>query len=1724
MKTRFSLTKLARTMMLALLCIVWASPQTWAEDWYIMGDSPFSWTVGQQTQNQLSEIGVDNKYRIIKTTTYTGSTWINFILTSSSSSNWDDINSARYGSENNSGINVYDASWTQTYQGNNGGNIWTELNSGSFIWTWNATTKKIRIDKNPGTLYLLGKIASKSTTWNPTQGTLMSTSDGITYSITNLVLAADDEFGFTLTLGSSVDDWSTANAKRFGPTSTKALTTGTEQLTDFDSENKYTVSATEAGTYDITVNILTCKATITKQAVDAKTYTLNIYEPFGTPYVNGNEVTATTQGTNVTWYTYTYSGATLPSSITLADHNQQVTATITPVDGATDYYYFPKYGQRTWTATDATYTAPTTIYIAGSFQGWSLTEMPSTDGNVFTYTSAAFANNAVTDNRFIFGTSATDWNQCYRPTTNGEVVTPGQTVTTNNQTGGDYSWSIPKGTYTITYTLSTHSFVVSGNPDAVPFYLHATDASGNWSNLSTGSGTFTTTDGINYTLSNVALTQGAYFLFSTAVGDWNAINASRFDAGSGSNIEITSGTEYTATKGNGGTKSYIIPTGGNWSFTYNIITNVWTATRAAAQDETEYTIYVIDKHANTPYLYAWDNYGNQLHGNTFPGNQMTTTETINGETWYKATITAEELTVIASLGSSATQTADITVTGTPYYIVIDGNQTEQADRLVYSSTTAPTEQVQDRNTFTVYARSTDGGELHAYVYGDCGEANGSWETAIAAPLATETLADGLIWYKYTLNTLADKYNLIFYNSTASKQTVNITDITDETRYIVVLHDDLDNDRYNVTYTTLPPTDKMYVIGQAGGNPWSTTSGLEMTKDTDGKFKLENVQIVAGAKFAFAAALAGEDDWATFNKRRITSAASAGTDFYLSDNYTDKDNPVELALRLHDGNNDRNFRANETAYYDITLNPVTMKATITRKYGALYMYYGDENSAYWSPNNGVPMITTDGETFTLSGVSLKDGDTFQFSSHLATKDAASGGWDEIDAYRYGSNAEKGDWMVKTEYINKTLNALVAGTTNFKMDEGTAGNYRVIVTLPANDQTPGTVTLKKMAEVLSGTTTIHLEQSSNVTNPVLWAYDKETWPEGIRIHVDRPSRDTIAMRRAIPNVTQLADTTTADGRKWWTYKVDNSIVDFWFTRGGYDPRTLNGETVTAYALENKDMTDIQWRKAGEIFLTWDGGENTTSMSDYTRDYYAAAAQEAADCAVMIEGHYYAYFTNTPGWSQVFCHAWYTDSEGVNQDLLTPPGGTTPVYPGAQCELVGYDKDGYAVYRIDLTAATGGLITEDNKPVGIIFNNGIDNIKDPNSGDYVDWDYGTGAATTTSKEQTGDFVYSNGACYDYCGIIVLGRSLGNIIKNGVVDGPVYTVEDDLVGVWVDDEEVTTVTVDGVEHTFYGALYCKDLNQFTSTAYVEKSLQKEGEIDYMASLSDLSKFMDYRTRYDQSNWVKLVFSTQYPDYKTTYKDNQTNQVNALLACQGKLLKGGSVKGQLVNNKNPEIRLAQQALPTNATDNTYIPNVFITSNFLGTQVSPLYPKNTYFFVTPKPQEYATIYWAVWDADSETFFVPVCSYDNSTQRWLNEADLDGGFKIDLSLNRDKKVTLTKLNDGDMYDNFHAIIRLADSEQTPTQSTTGNAPRRAHSAYLSPKTESEVTSKYIVYPIDLTNDNVVTGVTDANIGGKTVESVRYTNLAGMQSDKPFDGLNIIVTTYTDGTQQVVKQMR
>lgn len=61
------------------------------------------------------------------------------------------------------------------------------------------------------------------------------------------------------------------------------------------------------------------------------------------------------------------------------------------------------------------------------------------------------------------------------------------------------------------------------------------------------------------------------------------------------------------------------------------------------------------------------------------------------------------------------------------------------------------------------------------------------------------------------------------------------------------------------------------------------------------------------------------------------------------------------------------------------------------------------------------------------------------------------------------------------------------------------------------------------------------------------------------------------------------------------------------------------------------------------------------------------------------------------------------------------------------------------------------------------------------------------------------------------------------------------------------------------------------------------------------------------------------------------------------------------------------------------------------------------------------------------------------------------------------------------------------------------------------------------PFTLNSDNIITGVENMNISREVV-GVKYYNVAGIESNKPFDGVNIVVTRYSDGSTTTTKILK
>ena len=304
---------------------------------------------------------------------------------------------------------------------------------------------------------------------------------------------------------------------------------------------------------------------------------------------------------------------------------------------------------------------------------------------------------------------------------------------------------------------------------------------------------------------------------------------------------------------------------------------------------------------------------------------------------------------------------------------------------------------------------------------------------------------------------------------------------------------------------------------------------------------------------------------------------------------------------------------------------------------------------------------------------------------------------------------------------------------------------------------------------------------------------------------------------------------------------------------------------------------------------------------------------------------------------------------------------------------------------------------------------------------------------------------------------------------------------------------------------LWCKDLG---NKSIVPTTIHS-GQIDFMREPG-----INYDTEegvhngqqgpWDQSNWIVLQF---------TNPTGSNNIDQMLQAAQDKFIKPGTIKGKLVDNENyilkmdlDQLDLVTQADP-DYDEEPYNENVYCPANFLPENLNiddgiengdgAETGNQNYFFMNPKVQEICYITYAQWD-DYGYFAVPSSSNFSS--------GIDGAFQVGW-VYQDKP----ELEPGRIY-KFHAVVHRVGKEYGP------NNP-------ISTKDGMPVYENITVLPIDLTSSStVVTAINTVEASNAEVKGVKYVNVAGMVSDRPFQGVNIVVTEYTDGTSTTSKMLR
>lgn len=276
-------------------------------------------------------------------------------------------------------------------------------------------------------------------------------------------------------------------------------------------------------------------------------------------------------------------------------------------------------------------------------------------------------------------------------------------------------------------------------------------------------------------------------------------------------------------------------------------------------------------------------------------------------------------------------------------------------------------------------------------------------------------------------------------------------------------------------------------------------------------------------------------------------------------------------------------------------------------------------------------------------------------------------------------------------------------------------------------------------------------------------------------------------------------------------------------------------------------------------------------------------------------------------------------------------------------------------------------------------------------------------------------------------------------------------------------------------------------------------------------SKALDYSTptanqivddvlatkNYEQSNWVAIKVLTSGYDARNNFGING----------QAKLL-GSTIHGKFaLVNGNPELHAEWGTVQFEPVFDTYQTsysernhvNTYFPAHF-GSHMA--YPgtehAQEYFFVKPQLQEYAKLEDCVYNGGA--MWMPV--------QIKSERQNMNGFNGGINVVINSYYWNGTLHENERY-KLTGIIRHRAA-------ASGSAPRRIGLPYIAGENTDY---EFVVITAEVDN-RVVTGVENVDVE-RTVQSVSYVDLMGRMSTRPHNGVNVVVTTYTDGTKKTTK---
>ena len=414
--------------------------------------------------------------------------------------------------------------------------------------------------------------------------------------------------------------------------------------------------------------------------------------------------------------------------------------------------------------------------------------------------------------------------------------------------------------------------------------------------------------------------------------------------------------------------------------------------------------------------------------------------------------------------------------------------------------------------------------------------------------------------------------------------------------------------------------------------------------------------------------------------------------------------------------------------------------------------------------------------------------------------------------------------------------------------------------------------------------------------------------------------------------------------------------------------------------------------------------------------------------------------------------------------------------------------------------------------------------------------GSAITSITISSSARAYLKGFTITYdCAPEIETASLAEIESTPSLDQKLVKVSDELIGAWAVVNPQTGAKL----------LWAKD----QGNASIDKLPGKtDGQRDYVKDILKYKRILDDEVQpaWDESNWVVLDFSGingadpfEFVGHKITpntvvgeyyeYSDG-VNYMIKLMEKPDQFNENPFVMDvteyQGYDGPFPENKLGTKY---DLAYNTYVPANFMVENhnhevdgkvvgFVADNGAlPGLAGDSLYFVNPKSQEVAHI-WAVWNGGDEDIFT-VYQTEHKENENINAWHLNGTFRVNWSYNctgidPNESSALVYSRPTDLVPNmayeFHAVVMKPNSTRL-TVAPQGTA---------EPGTPSQ---SYIIYPLDMSNGGTPTAVIELN-ATKNVVSEHYYNLMGVESNKPFEGVNIVVTRYNDGSISTRKVLR